>query len=94
MKFKREYWYLISGVILILMIFFYPKYCGTTYGGLIKPGMILHREECVCLGFKFAFISYPCTDCGKYYYCSGIPVGNKCYELVAHETIEREISCG
>lgn len=107
-KFLRKYWFVVVAIV-VLALFFYPKSCGYTYGGLVASGMVLHREECSCFGHKYASVSPPleqlysiitsrevsCMDCGSYYFCAGIPYEKKCYEWIAGtpHSSEKEISC-
>jgi len=100
-EFLRKYWIGIL-IILSLVFLFFPKKCGYSYGGFITITSILHREDCNCLGFKYStfgdiFNLQRCSDCGKTYFCVGIPVEKKCYEWVADGTndfsTEKEIEC-
>lgn len=87
---------------IILVAIFFPKFCGTSYGGFVKTGTTMHRKECTCLGFKYSthgdiFGLQNCVDCGKTYFCAGIPIDTKCYEWVFNGSqdfsTEKEITC-
>jgi len=91
----------ILAVVVLILIFFYPKYAGYGYGGYVPMNTTLHREEQNCFGIKYStygdrFHMMQCADCGPTYWCSGIPYGNACYEWVSGEPMdtEREYTCG
>lgn len=101
MKWVRKHW-LILAVLIVLLILFFPKYCGYSYGGFVTTGMTLHREECTCLGIKYETwgdpfnLGWMCMDCGKTHYCAGIPAGRSCFEWVAatDKSTEKQVECG
>ena len=82
----KKWWFWILVVLLITIL--YPKQCGYTYGGFLKEGVTVNREECSCFGVKYeSFSRIPpslggmiVTDSGKNQYCVGFPVGKTCYE--------------
>lgn len=86
----KKYW-LVFLIIGILTIVFFPKYCGFSYGGLLKADAILKREGCNCLGIKYGtsggrFNLWRILDGGEVHFCIGIPLGRTCFEWVANET--------
>ena len=96
----KKYWIIL--VIVLLIIFLYPKNAGYTYGGLVMKGSVLYREEYSCLGIKYQmrggpFFSEQCADCGKNVYCVGIPLSKTCYNWTADGTqdlsSERKTEC-
>ena len=99
-KWVKDYWPLIL-VTLILLVFFFPKYCGHSYGGLVTTGMVLHREDCTCLGIKYESKGGDilnlarCFDCGITYFCAGIPAGKTCFEWTTGEDMstEKQVAC-
>jgi len=106
---ERKYYYLGCILLaLLLLVFFYPKDCGRSYGGLVKVGETLEREECDCLGFKASsygsetdllnpIVRVGCSDCAKNYYCFGLPLNKNCYQWVAdgshNYSSERKVEC-
>ncbi len=99
-KWLRKHWLLVAVVILLLVVFF-PKYCGYYYGGFVTSGLTLHREDCTCLGIKYETyggmfnLGGQCMDCGRTYFCAGMPAGRNCFEWVAgtDESTEKQIEC-
>ena len=68
MKWKRKYWFILFGII-ILVLFFYPKDCGDWGTSLVAK-----THSCDCLGYKF---NEPLIGGGKTF-CSGICLSNTC----------------
>jgi len=73
-------------VVLLLVILFFPKKSGFGYGGKVTGvDQTLYREEKTCLGYKYSTISGNpwgfgrCIDCGKTFYCLGLPLNKSCY---------------
>lgn len=94
--------FVIIALIILLIVFFWPKYSGYSYGGEVRTGYILHREEYNCFGINYEklgdnpFIQVQCADCGKNYFCAGIPYDKKCYEWIANGSAsitEKVITC-
>ena len=86
------------------LVIFFPKKSGYGYGGKIGPeNSVLYREEKACLGFKYEtygdrFNTYRmCLDCGRTFFCAGIPLGKTCYEWVVDGTLdfssEKPVKC-
>ncbi len=99
----RINWVILLILIILIVILVFPKQCGNSYGGLVTMGMILHREECTCLGVKYqswgGFFGFQrnCVDCGKIYWCAGLPIKNNCFEWVVDGSkdysSEKKIKC-
>ena len=88
-------------IIVIAVILLYPKECGHGYGGFVQLGAVIEREECQCIGLKYAnagdaFGLMQCADCGPTEYCIGIPAGKECFQASAgnESASEKKISCG
>lgn len=86
----KKYWlgFLIIGILAVV---FFPKYCGFSYGGLLRADAVLKREECSCLGIKYGtfggrFNLWRILDGGETHFCVGIPLGRTCFEWVANVT--------
>jgi hypothetical protein len=92
-KWLRKYWLLIM-VLIVLLAFFYPKYCSSSPGGLQPPGNTVNRNDCTCLGIKYDS-SMQCSDCGTEYLCAGIPTSRSCFEWVSGTDIstEKQVEC-
>jgi hypothetical protein len=94
---KLGAWVII--ILLILVIFIYPKECGSSYGGFIAKEITIKREEGNCFGVKYQAYSrfgmMYCADCGKKEYCVGVPISKTCYEWNASTdpSTEIEIEC-
>jgi hypothetical protein len=75
-KLLRKYWFLILAII-ILILFFYPKYCGN-WGTAIHPDA--KYKDCTCIGVKTN--GYPWEGIragGGYLYCWGVQTSYSCY---------------
>jgi len=72
---KRKYWYWIA-VIIALIIFFYPKYCG--HWATTAPNMGYTYDDCTCVGIKMG--AHPGVAGGDTVNCWGIVVSRSCYE--------------
>ncbi|MFA4953561.1 MAG: hypothetical protein WC584_05030 [Candidatus Pacearchaeota archaeon] len=79
----------IGILVILLAIFFFPKNNGYSYGGFVRTGDVLHRERYNCFGIEYEkygenpFSIEQCSDCGKNYFCAGIPYDKTCYEWIA-----------
>jgi len=80
MKLLRKYWYLVVGLV-VLVIFFYPKYCGRWSSASPGSGYVYH--DCECLGLKAQtsplVMGYTRTS------CFGIVTSKRCYEMRCEE---------
>ena len=97
---KKGWWIAIGVVVLLLLIIFYPKYCGYREGGYVLPNPT-YMQECDCFGLKYQscggkFDFSDCADIGVNYYCAGILMNKKCFEGVPTEfDLEwNKIECG
>jgi len=79
-KFKRKYWLIIVGLIILLLIF-YPRHCGN-WGTAIDPGA--RYKDCVCVGIKYS----PPLVGGGGITCFGVPVSYSCYSYERKGTDE------
>ena len=91
---------LIIGLIILLVVFLYPKYSGFGYGGFVPEGEVLYRAEYSCLGFEYVthgdrFNRMQCMDCGPTYWCAGISFGKTCYEWASgtSKDTEKQVVC-
>src|SRR3989338_5287181 len=84
---KRYFLILISALIVLSVIFFFPKNAGSTCG--FCPGFpSIHRTEYGCIGIKLD-INPGCMDCGTRIVCLGIVTSNKkCYTNIKGTLVE------
>nr|MBA4405462.1 hypothetical protein [Nanoarchaeum sp.] len=89
MKILSKLWFWV--LILMIILFIYPKECGYNYGGfIVGAGTTITREECSCFGAKYESFSRTPTwlgggiiqmlDAGKNQYCIGIKIKSDCYK--------------
>jgi len=69
-------WLWIIGIIIILILFFYPKYCGN-WGTAIHPDA--RYKDCTCIGLKTSGLLGAIRAGGDYLYCWGTPISYSCY---------------
>jgi hypothetical protein len=74
----KKWWFWV--LIILVFIFFFPKYCGNSFGGFRQPaGEVYHSSECDCFGLKYSKEPLM-TDGWTTYKCMGIITGKTCYE--------------
>jgi len=89
---KKKFYWIIGIVIVILILFFYPKECGN-WGTAIHPDA--KYKDCTCIGINYS----PSVLGGASITCFGVPVSYSCYyyegkEIEGEWKVEKiEIPC-
>ena len=88
--------WLIVIMMLILIVFFYPKdyISGGLQGGPIGPGQNAYKVENSCFGIKYSYYPKGCADCGNVYNCYGLLYNKKCYieTYSVNENLSKELT--
>ncbi|MFC2174922.1 hypothetical protein ACFLQ2_03600 [archaeon] len=78
-------------VLVIALVFFFPKPAGRGSCGMCVPGQYKWTEQ-ECFGLKNVFTETRCADCAPQMDCHGIPYGEEtCY--TSSEEPRQEVSC-
>ena len=72
----------IGIIVLVLVVFFYPKYCGNWTTTAPNTGSNYH--DCTCLGIRIGEGSLGPAG-GSDVYCLGIIISRSCYENIRDE---------
>ncbi|MBD3318489.1 hypothetical protein GF342_01115 [Candidatus Woesearchaeota archaeon] len=84
-------WLLIAGLVLLLILFFFPKKCSVHDDHFTATESIIENMQCTCLGFSVPDAS--CKSCTQISYCWGLPVSCEYSCEVLDEESWKQVPC-